>query len=297
MNYLTVLQGELQDMARAAIALLPNLAIASVVLIVAWLVAKGATNIARRITGHTHLRNDLRELLQSLVKVAIWLIGFLLAATIAIPGFTFGGMVAGLGIGALAIGFAFQDIFQNFLAGVLIMLREKMQIGDTIETEGIEGTVERITLRETHVRQFSGELTILPNAMIFKNAVKIFSDPGLRRFQIIVGVDYDSDLAQSRQAITDALASVDGIDHPKGTDVFAREFGDSAINFLVRWWVDTRNHNLFTVQNDVVLAIKMALDDAGIEFPFPYVTNTFAEPLALDIRRPKSETQGAEAAA
>lgn len=297
MNYLTVLQGELQDMARAAIALLPNLAIASVVLIVAWLFAKGATNIARRITGHTHLRNDLRELLQSLVKVAIWLIGFLLAATIAIPGFTFGGMVAGLGIGALAIGFAFQDIFQNFLAGVLIMLREKMQIGDTIETDGIEGTVERITLRETHVRQFSGELTILPNAMIFKNAVKIFSDPGLRRFQIIVGVDYDSDLAQSRQAITDALASVDGIDHAKGIDVFAREFGDSAINFLVRWWVDTRNHSLFTVQNDVVLAIKTALDDAGIEFPFPYVTNTFAEPLALDIRRPKSETQEAEAAA
>ena len=85
-------------------------------------------------------------------------------------------MIAGLGIGALAIGFAFQDIFENFLAGVLIMLREKMRIGDMIEVEGMLGKVEKITLRETYIRQLSNELTIMPNSMLFKNAVKILTD-------------------------------------------------------------------------------------------------------------------------
>ena len=164
-----------------------------------------------------------------------------------------------------------------------------MKIGDNIEAEGVEGTVERITLRETHVRQFSGELTILPNSMIFKNAVKIFTDPGLRRFQITVGVAYDADVAAARKVILDAASGVDGIVTSKGAEVYAREFGASSIDFLVRWWVDTTKNSLFTVQNDVVVAIKAALDDAGIEIPFPYVTNTFKEPLGIRDERASSD--------
>ncbi len=284
MNYLAVLQAQLQGMARAAIAALPSIAIALAVIFVTWFLARFAVRIALRLAGRTHLRGDLRQLVATLVKLAIWTLGFLLAATIAVPGFTFGGMIAGLGIGALAIGFAFQDIFENFLAGVLIMLRDKMQIGDNIEAEGIEGKVEKITLRETHIRQFSGELTILPNSMIFKNAVKIFTDLPERRFQMIVGVSYDADLAAARTVILDAVASVDGVVPERGAEVYAREFGASSIDFLVRWWVDTAKHSLFAVHNDVVFAVKQALDRAEIEIPYPYVTHTFAEDVPFDAR-------------
>ena len=269
-------------MARAAIELLPNVAIAFAVLIVTAIVARLAVGIGGRLTGRSHIRNDLKQLIRTLIKLAVWIVGILLALTILVPSFTFGGVIAGLGIGALAIGFAFQDIFENFLAGVLIMLREKMQIGDDIEAEGVDGKVEKITLRETHIRQFSGELTIMPNSMIFKNAVKIFTDPGQRRFQIMVGVSYDADLEQARKAIHDAVVSVEGIMPDNGADVYAREFGASSIDFLVRWWVDTRTSSLFEVQNAVVLAIKTALDDAKIEIPYPYVTHTFAEDVPLD---------------
>lgn len=277
MNYIRVLETQLEAMARGAVAMLPSLAIALVVLVLTAIVARIAVGLTGRVTNRTHIRNDLKALVQTLTKLLVWIIGVLLAMAIVVPGFTFGGMIAGLGIGALAIGFAFQDIFENFLAGVLIMLREKMQIGDSIEAEGVEGTVEKITLRETHIRQYSGELTILPNSMIFKNAVKIFTDRAERRFQLMVGVSYDSDLAAARETIRTAVASVDGVVAERGAEVYAREFGASSVDFLVRWWVDTASNSLFVVHNDVVVAIKHALDAAGIEIPYPYVTHTFAE--------------------
>ena len=199
----------------------------------------------------------------------------------AIPGFTPAGMIAGLGVGAVAIGFAFQDIFENFLAGVLIMLRDKMNIGDWIDVENASGTVERITLRETHIRLFSGELIIMPNSMLFKNPVKIHTDQPQRRYDITVGVSYDTDLAAAEAAIVKALESVPNVDHSKPVDAFAREFGASSIDFWVRWWVNTTEQNIFLVQRDVVYAIKRELDAAGIEIPFPYLTHTFKEPLAL----------------
>lgn len=281
MNYLAVLEVELQQMARGAVALLPSIAIAVVIVCITAVVARIAVRVSGRLTSRAYIRNDLKALAATLTKLVVWVVGVLLVFTILVPGFTFGGMVAGLGIGALAIGFAFQDIFENFLAGVLIMLREKMQIGDAIEADGVEGTVEKITLRETHVRQFSGELTILPNSMIFKNAVEVVTDQAQRRFQIMVGVSYDADLAHTRQVIHDAVASVDGVVAEKGAEVYAREFGASSIDFLVRWWVDTRQSSLFVVQNDVVMAIKRALDDAEIEIPYPYVTHTFAEDVPM----------------
>ncbi|MCP9223282.1 mechanosensitive ion channel family protein [Erythrobacter sp. LQ02-29] len=281
MNYLNVLQNELQGMAKGAVELLPNIAIAVIVIILTSIVSRIMVGIAHKLTNKAHIREDLRQLAQTLTKVVVWIVGILLVMTIIVPDFTFGGAVAGLGVGAVAIGFAFQDIFENFLAGVLIMLRDKMQLGDYIEAEGVDGTVEKITLRETHIRQFSGELTIVPNSTIFKNPVKIYSDRPFRRFQIMVGVSYDTDLKQAREIITQAVGEVSGIDPERGYDVYIREFGASSIDFLVRWWIDTKENSLFEVQNEVVLRIKDTLDEAGIEIPFPYITHTFKEVVPL----------------
>lgn len=264
MSYLDPVRAQINSMAYGFLAILPNLAIAILVMFVAWTISKYAVRIAHRITGHTALRPDLKSLVETLVRLGIWVFGLLIAAAIAIPGFTPAGLVAGLGVGALAIGFAFQDIFENFLAGVLIMLREKMQLGDSIQAEGIEGTVEKITLRETHIRQFTGELTILPNSRIFKNPVKILTDQSERRFQITVSTPYDCDPKCVAAVIKTAVESVSSISRARGVDVFAREFNASSIDFLVRWWVDARKHNSLAVQQEVVLATKDALDGAGI---------------------------------
>ena len=227
------------------------------------------------------MRADLRNLVETVARVLIWIIGLLIAAAVAIPGFTPAGMIAGLGIGALAIGFAFQDIFENFLAGVLIMLRDKMNIGDIIEVEGVLGKVEKITLRETHVRQLSNELTIMPNSILFKNKVKILTDASIRRDEIMVGVSYDADLDAAQEAILAAFEpTIEGVVADKPVGVFCREFGGSSIDFLVQWWSESSApRDMRDVRTAVIKAIKRELDAVDIEIPFPIVTNMFPEPM------------------
>jgi len=264
------------------IAILPNLAVAIVVLILTWIVAKFAVRIADKLTGKSHMRESLRQLLETVVRLFIWILGIMLALIIAIPGFTPTGMIAGLGIGALAIGFAFQDIFENFLAGILIMLREKMRIGDLIEIEGVLGKVEKITLRETYIRQLSNELTIMPNSMLFKNAVKILTDDTVRRNEVVVGVSYETDLEVAQKAIEDAMTTVDAVVKDRPVIVYAQEFGGSSIDFLVQWYAQSAARDLRQTKSEAIKAIKKSLDSAGIDIPFPIQTNYFAEPLRIE---------------
>jgi small conductance mechanosensitive channel len=291
-NYLTVLTNQLRGMAASFVAALPSMAIALLVVVATIFGARLASRLAGRAVGHLHIRNSLKELVETLAHLGAWLLGLLLAASIVVPGFTPASAIAGLGIGALAIGFAFQDIFQNFLAGVLIMLRNKMQIGDVIECEGIQGRVEHITLRESHIRQLSGELTIMPNSMLFKSPVKILTDEDERRNEIVIGLAYDTDLVQAQAIITKAIEGVAAINPEKGIIVYAQEFGASSIDFLVQWWARSTERDLRLTKSEVIFAIKRALDDAGIEVPYPHLTHTFQDALSIrDRRAPKKEPE------
>ena len=275
------LRDQLVDMGEGLVRALPNIGIALVVLLVTWIVARFGVRIADGLVGKTDIRPSLKNLIDTIVKLAIWIIGIFIAAIVVMPGLTPASLFAGLGIGAVAIGFAFQDIFENFMAGVLIMLREKMRIGDVIECEGITGKVEHITLRETHVRRLSGELTIVPNSMIFKNPVEILTDENQRRFDIVVGVSYDTNLDHAADVIRRSVEGVDAVDTDKPIDIFAQEFNSSSVDFLVRWWSGASPRGGWESKDGVVRAIKAGLDDAGIEIPFPYVTHTFKEAVPL----------------
>jgi len=280
------LQEQLENHAQTFVAMVPQMVVALLLLVATWFVARFAVRIADRLVGQTQLRPSLRQLIETLVRLGVWIFGLLIAAAVVFPGFSAGGMIAGLGIGAVAIGFAFQDIFENFLAGVLIMLREKMRIGDLIEVENIRGKVEKISLRETYVRQLSNELTIVPNSMIFKNPVQILTDQEVRRDEIMVGVSYDADLDAAEAAIRKAFESeISGLHADKGVGVFAREFGGSSIDWLVQWWSESsKPRDMRDVRTQVVKAIKRELDAAGIEIPFPIVTNMFPQPLEVETK-------------
>jgi small conductance mechanosensitive channel len=265
-NYLKTLHDQINAMLRGLVQALPSLAIAVIVLVVTWFTARFAVSIADRLTRNTHMRENLKQLVETLVRLVIWLVGLMIAAAIAVPGITPGSVVAGLGVSALAIGFAFQDIFQNFLAGVLIMLRDKMRIGDTIECQGITGRVERITLRETHIRAASNELTIVPNSLLFKNPVRITTDKPQRRFELVVAVANDTDLDEAATAIRTAVESVSEVEKDKPVEVFAQEFKPGEVDFLVRWWSGARPRDL-KLKDAVVRGIKRALDEARIAMP------------------------------
>ncbi|WP_100261261.1 mechanosensitive ion channel family protein [Qipengyuania seohaensis] len=290
MNYIATLRDQLQEMGTGLVEALPSFAIALIIMFVTWIVARFAVKISDAIVGRTEIRASLKNLIDTLVRLGIWLIGLFIAAVVVIPSLTPASLLAGLGIGAVAIGFAFQDIFENFLAGVLIMLREKMRIGDIIECEGITGKVEHITLRETHVRKLSGELTVVPNSILFKNPVEIFTDEDQRRHDVVIGVSYDTNLDHAADVIRRAVEEVEDVLASKGVDIFAQEFNSSSVDFLVRWWAGSTPRAGWESKDKVVRAIKAALDDAGIEIPFPYVTHTFKETVPVsqlgDSRKP-----------
>ena len=277
MNYVSTLREQLQNMGTNFVEALPSLAIALFIILVTWIVARFGVKISDALVGRTEIRASLKNLIDTLVKLSIWLFGLFIAAVIVIPSLTPASLLAGLGIGAVAIGFAFQDIFENFFAGVLIMVREKMRIGDVIECEGITGKVEHITLRETHVRKLSGELTVVPNSILFKNPVEILTDVDQRRHQVVIGVAYDTNLDHAADVIRRAVEGVEDVLASKGVDIFAQEFNSSSVDFLVRWWAGATPRAGWESKDKVVRAIKAALDEANIEIPFPYITHTFKE--------------------
>lgn len=272
-----VVTEQLKSLWAQTLAALPSIVIAASVLVLTWLVAKGAGAISRKIIGQTELRGSLRHLFQKTVKLVIWIIGLMIAAVVVFPDFTPASLIAGLGIGTVAIGFAFKDIFENFFAGIMIMMREKMQLGDVVEVDGILGTVEYISLRETHIRAFSGELNIMPNAMLFQSPVEIWTDKPKRRFEVVIGVSYDTDLDQAAKIIREAVESCELVDKDETIYVLADNFSSSSVDFIVRWWAPSSGSGSALNRDQVIRAIKAALDRAKIEIPFPYVTHTFKE--------------------
>ncbi|OUX91330.1 MAG: mechanosensitive ion channel protein MscS [Alteromonas sp. TMED35] len=263
------------------VELLPLLAIALVVLIITWLMTRVLTAVLKRSLKNSKIRRSLCELFDSLITVTVWTVGFLIAITIIFPSLTPAKLLTVLGLGSVAVGLAFKDIFENFFAGILIMLRKPMRIGDFVECESINGRVEKITVRETYLRKTDDQLIIVPNSFLFKNPVYVLTDLSLRRFDLVVGVAYSEDVDIAREVIRSALEGLDDINQQRGVEVYAREFNSSSLDFTVRWWANSRPIDMHKSRDIVVTAVKKALDEAGIEIPFPYRTLTFKEPLPL----------------
>ena len=283
MEPITILMKQLREIAREAIAILPQLLIAILVIILTYFAAVLLRKVVRRLLKHSRMRPSLANLITLLSSMGVWVLGIMIASIIAFPNLTPTKMLAGLGIGSVAIGFAFKDIFENFLAGIIILLRREMRINDFIECVGLEGKVENILVRETHIRQTDGQLVIIPNSMLFKNPVTIRTDLDQRRTTIICGVAYGEDVEQSRSVINAAVLSCESvISDTRPVQVFAQEFADSSINFEVSWWTGSKPLNIRHSRDEVIQSIKSALDEANIEIPFPYRTLTFSEPLKID---------------
>ena len=168
---------------------------------------------------------------------------------------------------------------------MLILLREPFQLGDFIECQSLEGFVEEITIRDTHVRQTDGQRVVIPNAALFMNPVTVRTDLELRRITIVCGVAYGEDVDEAREVIRGAVAGLPSVSRRKDVEIFAQGFGASSIDFEVTWWTGSRPLEIRRSRDEVVAAVKRALDDAGIEIPFPYRTLTFKEPIGLAVPR------------
>lgn len=273
----------------SALSYLPTLAIAIVVFLIISILNRILNKGFNKFFEQIKLRDSLKELFSKILNITIWIMGLLIVATIVFHDFTPSKILSIIGLSSIAIGFAFKDIFENFLAGILILLREPFQLGDFIECEGLEGFVEEINIRDTYIRKVDGQRIVIPNAMMFKNPVQVMTDLKHRRITVMCGVAYGEDIDKSREVIKKAVEQVDSVLKDKEVQIFAQAFGASSIDFEVTWWTGSTPLEIRKSRDQVVAAVKRALDNAGIEIPFPYRTLTFKESLRVESETSHSE--------
>lgn len=279
-NPTQIIIDSVRQLGAAILEKLPILGIGLLILVLTWIAARVINAISRRMMSRSGLRESLVALFCKLINIGVWIAGILVAAMTVFPSFTPGQIITTLGLSSIAIGFAFKDIFENFIAGILVLAREPFRLGDFISCNGIEGTVEHITIRDTHIRQPNANRVVLPNAMLFKNPVTVFTDEKIRRVTIAAGIGYGEDIARAREIIEAAVRTVSSVNQDKPVQIFAREFGASSVDFEVTWWTGTAGEpaNIRASRDQVIEAVKKALDEAGIEIPFPYRTLVFSKP-------------------
>ena len=259
----------------------PYLLAGVLVLILTWVAANIFSNLGHRLFDLRNIRRSLRDLIIRLSTIGIWVGGLLLAAMIWFPGLTPATALGGLGIASIAVGFAFQDIFENFFAGILLLWRFPFENGDFIECQGIVGKVESVNIRMTEIRLTTGELVLVPNATLFKNPVNVLTNKPYRRVTIMTGIAYEENVSQSVSVIEKAVKNCSTVETSEPIEIFPQNFGSSSIDIEVTWWTGNKPVDIRRSRGEVVTAVKEALDEAGIEIPFPYRTLVFKEPLDL----------------
>lgn len=180
--------------------------------------------------------------------------------------------IAGLGILGFTIGFAMQDIMQNFVAGIILLIQQPFNVGEDVEAAGYSGTVLTINIRTTEMRDFDGRIIIIPNAQILSNSITNFSQAKSLRVVLPIGISYDADHDKARQTILDAIADIPGLLKDPAPNIAFHTFGGSSIDLTIYFWIDTNLTDPKSAKNIAVTKIKTALDKKGIQIPFPIQT-------------------------
>ncbi|WP_306643327.1 mechanosensitive ion channel family protein [Sanyastnella coralliicola] len=267
---------KLESWATTFIEMLPNFVIACLVVVAFWLVARLVRSTGKKLLSKFTDNASLVRLSGTILYVAVIAIGTFVALSILHLDKAVTSLLAGVGVVGLALGFAFQDIASNFVAGVLIATRKPYSIGDHIETSGNEGIVQEMNLRSTRIRTFRGQDVIIPNKQIFQNALTNYTLYPKRRIDLDVGVSYGDNLEKAQRVAKTAIENLDLLDQSKEVTVFYNSFADSSINFTVRYWVDEHKQSKYLKGlSDGVIAIKQAFEREDISIPFPIRTLDF----------------------
>ncbi len=220
------------------------------------------------------LTREMLDWLVSFLHIAVVFIGA--AAILEIWGIKVGPILAGLGLFGVAVALGAQDLFKNLIAGILVIAEKRMRVGDWIMVDGIvEGTVEHIGFRSTHVRRFDKAPVYVPNAKLSDNAVTNFSEMSHRRIKWIIGVEYGTTVDQLRQIrdeIENYIQTQDAFASPQDVSTFVRvdSFNDSSIDILLYCFTKTTNWGEWLqIKEALAYKVKDIVESAGTGFAFP----------------------------
>ncbi len=249
------------------VQLVPNLIVALLLVTIGYFISKFVGRVVNRIISSRD-RKNLGEMLGRLVKWTLLISFIAIGVTIVLPSLSPGDLIAGLGISSVAIGFAFKDILQNWLAGLLLLINQPFEIGDQISVNGLEGTVSKIETRATIIITYAGVKIVVPNSEIYTSALKVNTANELIRSQYDVGIGYGDSIEDAVKILKDKVTSIEGVDQSKEVQVLPWGLDASWVTLRVRWWTKSDKASVINIQSKVIQTIKQALDGARIDMPY-----------------------------
>jgi small conductance mechanosensitive channel len=272
-----LIEAKLSAWLREFVRLLPNLALASLILVLGFfaakLVRKFSSKVIRRFTHHEAVNN----LFSSFIYLLALGVSLFIALSILQLDEAVFSLLAGAGIVGLGLHLPFQDIAANFVSGIFLTILRPMKIGDLIKTKEFMGKVVTINIRDTVVKTFEGQMVIIPNKEIFQNSLENFTRSGRRRIDLRIGVSYNDDLDKVRQVTLQAVKQVTILELEEPPRMFYEEFADSSINFTLQLWINSTEQPMFLqARSEAIMLIKKAYDKNNISIPFPIRTLEFA---------------------
>jgi small conductance mechanosensitive channel len=258
-----------QRLANGFVAFLPRLVAALLIVAVFYVVAKLVRAVVHRAAARRREHPNLERAFGRIAQAGLVVLGLLVAAAAAFPTFTPGDLISALGIGSLAAGFAFKDILQNFLAGILILVTKPFLVGDQIVFGSYEGTVEDIQTRATYLKTYDGRRVVIPNGELFTNSVTVNTAFAKRRMEYDIGIGYGDDVERAKALVLQVLERAEGVLPDPKADVIVVALDESSVNLRARWWTNSYIADVLIGQDKVLSQVKATLQENGIDIPFP----------------------------
>lgn len=266
---------KLRGWAEGALELLPNLVVAIIIVVAFGLLAKLATRAAKPAIKKASSHRELHGLALGVLKIAIVGAGLFIALGVLNLDGTVTSLLAGVGVIGIALGFAFQDIAANFMAGIILAIRQPFHDGDTVEIGDFLGSILRLDLRATVGRTFQGQVVTIPNKDVLGSHIVNYDRGREWRIEIDVGVSYGDDLEIAEQAVREALEKVTERDQSRDVEVWYTGFGDSSIDISARVWIRMPDQSFLVCRTQMIKNIKAAFDAHDLTIPFPIRTLDF----------------------
>lgn len=275
-NAYDILLEKLTSWLTALIDMLPNIAVAILILLSFYFLSKALTSVFGKVIVKISNNLSLNRLMSNTLSLIVMMVGLFFALGVLNLDKTVTSLLAGVGVIGLALGFAFQDTAANFMAGIFLAVQKTFKVGEVIESNGYMGVVQQISLRATTIHNFDGQEIILPNKDVFQSAIENYSDTGRRRVDLACGISYGEDLDKVKEV---AIASISGskfLAENEKISFFYTSFGDSSINFNLFFWINnTAQASYMEARSEAIIKLKKAFDQNNIMIPFPIRTLDF----------------------
>ncbi|WKZ46758.1 MAG: mechanosensitive ion channel [Anaerolineales bacterium] len=263
------MENYLETFMKNVVGNIPNLIAALLIFLISVYVGRLLGNIIWRVLAARKAPEGVTHLLTQFTRWTFIVFGAIAALQ---RFFDVTAFLAGLGLVGFTVGFALQDVMKNFAAGIILLLQQPFQVGEAIGVKDFDGTVLGIHLRTTEMKTFDGRIVTLPNADLLANPIVNYTRADRRRVEIPVRISYQADPEIARQAALEAIQTVPGMVNDPEPVVGFSTFDDSALKLNAYFWIDTSKTNPLIAKDDALKRMKSALEQKGIEIPFPTQT-------------------------